>query len=1009
MTRKDHPAIPSANVGQALRQQAEALLHTAPSPEDETALSPEAARQILHDLRVHQMELEMQNEEMRRAHAELDTVRVRYFDLYDLAPISYCTLSESGLILEANLTAATLLGMTRSTLVKQRITRFIFKEDQDLYYQHHKQLVETGAPQSCELRMMTRDGAVFWTHLQTTSAQDESGAPVCRVVLNDITQRKQSEKQLLTHAQQYRDLIHYLHAGVVVHAPDTRIVLTNEQASRLLGLSMDQLLDKTAIDPAWVFVHEDQTPMPLAEYPVNRVLATRQPVRNLVLGINHPSTGNRVWVLVNAFPEPDAQGNLRHIVVTFIDITERKHAEEKLQLAASVFTHAREGILITTADGTILEVNNAFTQITGYSRDDVIGHNPRLFSSGLHDQAFFAALWRDLIEKGYWSGEIWNRRKNSEAYAELLTISAVRDAQGHTRQYVALFADITVLKAHEKELEHIAHYDVLTMLPNRVLLADRLQQAMAQTQRRGQPVAVVLLDLDGFKAINDRYGHDVGDQLLMIVATRMKQVLREGDTLARLGGDEFVAVLLDLVDIEASVPLLTRLLGAAAETAQIGHVALHVSASAGVTFYPQADEVDAEQLLRQADQAMYQAKQAGKNRYHLFDTVQDRSVRNHHENLERIHRALTAHEFVLYYQPKVNMRTGAVIGAEALIRWQHPEQGLLPPAAFLPLIEDHPLTVAIGEWVIETALLQMETWQAAGFTLPVSVNIGALQLQQQNFVERLHVLLAAHPRVKPASLQLEVLETSALEDLARVSQVIAACRKIGVRFALDDFGAGYSSLTYLKRLAVALLKIDQSFVRDMLDDPEDLAILEGVIGLATAFRRQVIAEGVETVGHGEMLLQFGCELAQGYGIARPMPAADLPGWVARWRPNPRWVNRSAVSRDDLPILFASVEHRAWVMAFEAFLQGAQDALPLDHHPCRFSAWLEAEDQAGHSGQPAFQFIAALHQQAHALAEELLELQVRGRNSDACARLGELHVLRDQLQEQLAGLLQERQS
>jgi EAL domain-containing protein (putative c-di-GMP-specific phosphodiesterase class I) len=406
---------------------------------------------------------------------------------------------------------------------------------------------------------------------------------------------------------------------------------------------------------------------------------------------------------------------------------------------------------------------------------------------------------------------------------------------------------------------------------------------------------------------------------------------------------------------------------------------------------------------------MYQAKQAGKNRYHVFDAEQDRSLRTIHETLDRIRRALAEHEFVLYYQPKVNMRTGTVIGAEALIRWQHPEKGLLPPAVFLPVIENHPLAVEIGEWVIETALSQIEIWQASGFTLPVSVNIGARQLQQANFVERLQARLAAHPAVPPSSLELEVLETSALEDLTHVSQVIAACRQIGVQFALDDFGTGYSSLTYLKRLAVAQLKIDQSFVRDMLEDPEDLAILEGVLGLATAFRRQVIAEGVETVGHGEMLLQFGCELAQGYGIARPMPAAGIPDWLAAWHPDPSWMDRPAVSHDDLPILFAGVEHRAWMMVVEAFIKGTRDTLPGDDYPCRFSVWLVAEGLAGRGTQPSLPMIAALHQQIHTRVAELLELHHRGRKPEALAGLGELHILRDRLLERLAGLLSDRQA
>jgi diguanylate cyclase (GGDEF)-like protein len=468
------------------------------------------------------------------------------------------------------------------------------------------------------------------------------------------------------------------------------------------------------------------------------------------------------------------------------------------------------------------------------------------------------------------------------------TISAIRDVHGATIQYVALFSDVTAVKKHQSQLEHIAHFDTLTNLPNRVLLADRLGQAIAQCQRRGQRIAVAFLDLDGFKLVNDSYGHEAGDQLLIATAAAMTQTMREGDTLARLGGDEFVAVLLDLPDMEATEPMINRLLAAASQPVRLGDLVLQVSASVGITFYPQAQDMDADQLLRQADQAMYQAKLAGKGRYNVFDPVEDSSLRVRYEGLERIRLALAEREFVLHYQPKVNMRTGEVIGAEALIRWQHPEHGLLMPDLFLPAIENHPLSVAVGEWVIDTALRQIRLWREAGLDMPVSVNIGARQLQQPDFVARLQTLLMLHPSVQPSYLELEILETSALEDVGLVSRVIEDCTQLEVSCSLDDFGTGYSSLTYLKRLRVAQLKIDKSFVRDMLEDPDDLAILVGVIGLATAFKREVIAEGVETVAHGTLLRQMGCELAQGYAIARPMPSDELPQWVAKWEPAHLW-------------------------------------------------------------------------------------------------------------------------
>jgi diguanylate cyclase (GGDEF)-like protein/PAS domain S-box-containing protein len=688
---------------------------------------------------------------------------------------------------------------------------------------------------------------------------------------------------------------------------------------------------------------------------------------------------------------------------------ERKQSDAKLRLAASVFTHAREGIMITDRDGTILDVNETFSRITGYSRNEALGRNPAFLGSGRHEHNYYAAMWRDLTENGHWYGEIWNRHKNGGVYAAMQNISAVRDVRGNIQQYVALFADITMLKAHESELERIAHYDALTGLPNRVLLADRLFHGVAQAQRREQRLAVVYLDLDGFKVVNDSHGHQIGDQLLITLAIRMKQVLREGDTLARLGGDEFVAVLVDLADIESSVPMLTRLLDAAAQPVQVGDLVLQVSASLGVTFYPQAEELDSDKLLRQADLAMYQAKQAGKNRYHFFDVEQDRSVRNRHESLERIQRALNKREFVLYYQPKVNMRTGTVIGAEALIRWQHPEKGLLLPAVFLPVIEDHPLSIEVGEWVIASALTQMERWHAAGLNIPVSVNVCAHQLRQADFVDRLRALLAAHPGIMPSHLELEVRETGALEHVALVYRVIEACREIGVSLALDDFGTGYSSLTYLKRLPVTMLKIDQSFVRDMLNDPENLVILDGMIGLITAFGRQVIAEGVETVEHGELLLQLGCELAQGYSIAHPMPAHELPSWSAAWHTDPAWVDLPTFGRDDLPLLFANIEHRAWILNMEAYIKGERDAPPpLDRHQCRFGIWLDTKGQVRYGAQPAFEAIDLLHRQVHVLGAELLELLGQDRIPEALARLGELHDLRDALLKQLKTLVREIQ-
>ena len=567
---------------------------------------------------------------------------------------------------------------------------------------------------------------------------------------------------------------------------------------------------------------------------------------------------------------------------------EKDKRANELTLAASVFTHALEGIVITDAANRVIDVNKKFTDITGYSREEVVGQAPRFFQADRHPPEFYSAMWQIIKSSGQWAGEILSRRKNGEKYVVGITISAVKDAVGKVSHYVALFSDITLQRDHQCQLEEMAHFDALTKLPNRALFADRLNQAMLQCQRRHNSLAVIFMDLDGFKDINDIYGHAVGDELLIIVSHRMSDTLREVDTLARIGGDEFVAVLNDLINAEDYKMALERLLRAASDPISVGDAILKVSVSIGVAIYPQ-DDADADILIRHADQAMYIAKKAGKNCYHLFDRALDNAVNLKLENISNISAALNKHEFILYYQPKVNMSMGEVVGVEALIRWQHPVRGLVAPLDFLPLIENHAISLEIGEWVIDTALSQISQWQSIGITLPISVNISAYQLQQTDFVERLAKLLAAHADVSPHLLELEILETSAFSDINYVIATMKSCIALGVQFALDDFGTGYSSLTYLRRLPANLIKIDQTFIRDMLTDADDLAIVLAVVSLAKAFQLEVIAEGVETVEHGTALLQLGCDKAQGYGIARPMPASDILTWLSSWQPYRAWL------------------------------------------------------------------------------------------------------------------------
>jgi len=675
------------------------------------------------------------------------------------------------------------------------------------------------------------------------------------------------------------------------------------------------------------------------------------------------------------------------------DISERLIAEDRQKLAASVFDNAHEGIMITDPTGRIIEVNATFSELTGYAREEAVGQTADLLKSGHHDAAFYETMWRTIRNEGYWRGEVWNRKKNGEIFVELLTISTVSSRDGAISHFVGIFSDITLLKEHQERLEHLAHFDALTQLPNRMLLGDRMQLAMAQSERNGKALAVCYLDLDGFKPVNDQYGHATGDKLLVEVAQRLRTCVRAGDTVSRLGGDEFVLLFSELDNVRECDHALNRVISVLTTPFRIGGHEISISASIGVTLYPQ-DGSDSDTLLRHADQAMYAAKQAGRNRFHLFDPENDRRARVRREEVGRIREALEHNEFVLFYQPKVNMRQGNVVGAEALIRWRHPERGLLLPGDFLPAIEGTELSIALGDWVLQEALGQLSVWQSQGLDLAVSVNISGNHLQAPGFARRLGELLDAHPLVSPRNLELEVLETAALEDITRVAALFAECRQFGVSFSLDDFGTGYSSLTYFRRLPADVLKIDQSFVCDMLDDPDDLAIVEGVIGLTQAFQREVIAEGVESVEHGLVLLLLGCDMAQGFGIARPMAADLMPAWVAQFRPDELWGSATAFrwSREDLPLLIAGVDHQRWKRSLHAYLadpSGGQPAPASDPHECRFGRWYDSQKDSKFTAMEDFTAIDTVHARIHEIAIELIAEAPDAPASKRQARLDEL--------------------
>jgi len=817
----------------------------------------------------------------QKKETELDNLRysAELKSLFEALPDIYFRMKLDGTILDYQAQNKDEWYIKSKNLIGKRIQDIFSKKIGKLFQSKIEEMIQTEKTVEMKYELPINDEVIhFEARLNRLSINDQL---VC--VVRDVTQEFKSKEILAISEQRFRTIFEQAAIGVAMVNPKTGgFIRINQRFCDMLGYSEEEMLDEKTYRN---ITHPDD--LNISYDYVNRVLEGRTE-HSLKKRYLHRS-GHTIWVELTVTPTNKTNSKTQPLIAVIQNISKRKEAEERLKLAANVFTHAGESIIITDATGTIIDVNDTFTATTGYSSEEAIGLNPRFLQSGRQSTDFYVDMWQCLLAEGQWTGELWNRRKSGEVYAEIKTISAVRDEQGNTTHYVALGSDITPMKEHQEELERIANYDLLTNLPNRVLLADRLSQAMFQCRRHEKSLAVAFLDLDGFKQVNDVHGHDIGDELLIALSLRMNRALREGDTLARIGGDEFVAVLADLSRVEDCEPVLKRLLLAASTPMTINENVINLSASIGVTFYPQ-DNMDADLLMRHADQAMYVAKETGKNRYHLFDTAQDDAIKVQRESLEAIRSALDNHQFVLYYQPKVNMRTGTVTGVEALIRWQHPERGLLNPIEFLPVIENNFMSIELGEWVIDTVLTQISQWQTMGLKLQVStsVNISALQLQQSDFTEKLKTLLAAHPNVEPSYLVLEILETSALDDVIHASKIMDACMAIGVNFALDDFGTGYSSLTYLRRLPAKVIKIDQTFVRDMLHDPDDLAIVEGVIGLAKSFKREVIAEGVETIQHGTALLNLGCELAQGYGIAKPMPASDIPAWVHEWQPDVSW-------------------------------------------------------------------------------------------------------------------------
>ncbi|KWS51956.1 bifunctional diguanylate cyclase/phosphodiesterase [Pseudomonas amygdali] len=726
------------------------------------------------------------------------------------------------------------------------------------------QQLQTGNIYNLEIPFRRKNGETF-SGLMSAQPFDQSSTPAVLVIVRDITQRKQAQQQLQLSEEKFAKAFHASPDGLAItRQQDGMLLEVNEGFCRITGYSEAYCLEHSTFDlGVWVDLGDRSR---LIEQ-----LKRHGSVRDFRARLRNVDGSIRLCELSS---HPIVIAGDDCLLTIARDITESRQMQEKLHLAATVFESTAEGVLITDTNQRINAVNRAFTEITGYSESEAIGQTPRLLASGQHDSAFYASMWHQLAADGHWQGEISNRRKNGELYPSWLTINAVRNKANLTTHFVAVFADISSLKHAQARLDYQAHHDPLTGLPNRTLFESRLQSALLHSEESGSLGAVLFLDLDRFKHINDSLGHPVGDLLLKGIAHRLKETLRDVDTVARLGGDEFIVLLPGLLQPSDAQAIANKLLACFNTPFEAGEHELYISPSIGSCVFP-TDGTDVATLVKNADAAMYRSKAKGRNRVESYtcDLTTQASERIALE--QELRRALDRNQLSLAYQPKISLLTHALIGAEALIRWNHPTFGDVPPEHFIPLAEENGMILQIGEWVLEQACQQMGKWRKTYQPFgPVSVNLAGAQLRQTNLVEHIEQLLADNG-LEPDCLQLEITENFIMSQTQEALAVLHKLKKLGVQLAIDDFGTGYSSLSYLKRLPLDILKIDQSFVRGLPEDTHDAAIVRAIIALGRSMQLTVIAEGVENSEQQQFLTREGCEQIQGYIISLPLQPEEF--------------------------------------------------------------------------------------------------------------------------------------
>jgi diguanylate cyclase (GGDEF)-like protein/PAS domain S-box-containing protein len=685
----------------------------------------------------------------------------------------------------------------------------------------------------------------------------------------DITERSQAELALRQSENNLAEAQRISHLGSWEWSIPHGSLHWSDETYRIFGISAERF--EPTYEAFLQVIHPDDRAR--VQHAVEAALQQQKPY-DIQHRIQYPDGQERtVHERGEVLFDPVDARPLR-MVGTVQDVTELKRSQQRLRQAAKVFESTSEGVMITASDQRIVAANQAFTRITGYTEDEVIGKNPKVLRSGRHGEDFYRGIWESVDTLGRWQGEIWNRRKDGAEYPEWLNISEVRDEAGAIVNYIGVFADITSIKEAQDKFAYAAHHDALTGLPNRVLFHDRLEQVLSRARRHGESVALLFVDLDRFKMVNDTLGHEAGDLLLQEVAQRLVGCMREEDTVARMGGDEFVVIQQGITQPSEAGLLATRLLRQVGQPLTLAGHDMVVGLSIGISLYPQDGE-DVSALLKNADAAMYRAKELGRNGYQYYSNEMSAAGLERLELESDLHRALERGELLLHYQPQVDLRDGRIIGAEALARWQHPVRGMIPPASFIPLAEDIGLIGAIGEWALNTACADAKAWQMAGLPpLRMAVNVSGRQIGNGDVVEVVAAALK-NSGLEPQFLEIEVTESVVMKDATRAISTLNAIKDLGVALAIDDFGTGYSSLSYLKRFPIDKLKIDKSFVDGLPKDPDDAAIATAIIAMAHSLKRTVIAEGVETASQRGFLRAHGCDEMQGYLFSKPLPAQQF--------------------------------------------------------------------------------------------------------------------------------------